>query len=369
MSVALFALAGCGGAGPVSSAEKPPVAKLALIPGADARDVLPKSEITAKVAEGRFDALELRNADGKPVGGRMSPDRTSWTADEPLGFDKVYTWVGGVTGTDGKKVEVKGGFTTIKPAGLTRATVNPIDGANVGVAMPIKVEFDKAPKDRAAVQRALVVESTPKVEGAWAWLSPHEVHWRPKEYWPAGTKVSVKANLYGVAYGDNVFGRADVSSSYTIGRSQVIKAHTPSHRIQVYRGGRLAATYPASFGKDGDLDLNTPNGTYIIMTREPVGDFSNPKYGYTNVKKKWSLRISNHGEYIHENDENAANIGLRNTSHGCVNLRGDDAKRLFDSALIGDPVEVTGSAGSAVKTSDVFDWHLSWSQWKTMSAL
>jgi len=107
----------------------------------------------------------------------------------------------------------------------------------------------------------------------------------------------------------------------------------------------------------------------IVMTREEIGDFSNPKYGYTNVKKKWSLRISNHGEYIHENEENRANIGSKNTSHGCVNLLETDAKALFDSALIGDPVEVTGAKASMPTTSDVNDWLFSWDKWKSMSAL
>jgi len=105
------------------------------------------------------------------------------------------------------------------------------------------------------------------------------------------------------------------------------------------------------------------------MEKDPIGDFSNPKYGYTNVMKKWAVRISNHGEFIHENNDNAANIGKKNSSHGCVNLLEADAKAYFDSALIGDPVEITGSVANYPTTSDVFDWLISWDQWKSMSAL
>jgi len=137
----------------------------------------------------------------------------------------------------------------------------------------------------------------------------------------------------------------------------------------VYRDGAQVASYPSSNGRDDDPNLNTPNGTMIVMTREPIGDFSNPRYGYTNVKKKWSLRISNHGEYIHENEENHGNIGKKNTSHGCVNLYEADAKAFFDSALIGDPVEVTGSQANMPTTSDVNDWLFSWDKWKSMSAV
>jgi hypothetical protein len=52
-----------------------------------------------------------------------------------------------------------------------------------------------------------------------------------------------------------------------------------------------------------------------------------------------------------------------------VNLYEVDAKALFDSSLIGDPVEITGSKASMPTTSDVNDWLFSWEKWKGMSAL
>jgi hypothetical protein len=52
-----------------------------------------------------------------------------------------------------------------------------------------------------------------------------------------------------------------------------------------------------------------------------------------------------------------------------VNLFESDAKAYFDSALIGDPVEVTGSAANFPTTSDVYDWLIPWAQWQSMSAL
>ncbi|MDQ3578005.1 MAG: L,D-transpeptidase family protein, partial [Actinomycetota bacterium] len=67
--------------------------------------------------------------------------------------------------------------------------------------------------------------------------------------------------------------------------------------------------------------------------------------------------------------ENRANIGKANTSHGCVNLFEKDAKAYFDSAQIGDPIEVTGSRANMPTSSDVFDWLIPWAQWQSMSAL
>lgn len=373
----VLALTGCSSAEegtPNAAGEAPkegevaPKAKIVADPAVDAKDVEVLKPIKISVTDGTLTEAAVTNPEGEAVQGELAADKLSWTTSERLGYGKTYTYAAKAKGSDNKDVELKGSFTTMTPAKQIRATLNPVDNATVGVGMPVSVKFEAAPKDKAAAEKALKIETTPKVEGAWAWISASQVDWRPKEYWPAGTQVNVSANLYGVNYG-NGYGRADVTSKFKVGRNQVFKVNTPEHNLKVYRDGALAATYPASNGKDADPELNTPNGTVVIMAKEEVGDFSNPRYGYTNVKKKWALRISNHGEFIHENEENRANIGKANTSHGCVNLLEPDAKAVFDAALIGDPVEVTGSKATFPTTSDVNDWLFSWDKWKTMSAV
>jgi lipoprotein-anchoring transpeptidase ErfK/SrfK len=371
----LALLAGCSAdpanpAAPGPAPDAKPVAKITADPAPAAKNVEVTKAVTVRIAGGALDTVALTNPHGKQVEGEFAEDRRSWHTTEDLGFGKSYSYAAKGTGTDGKPVQLAGRFTTVSPASTIRATVNPVDDAVVGVGMPISVKFERPPADRAAAEQALTVETSPtEVEGSWAWIKSNQVDWRPKEYWPAHTKVKVSANLYGVKYGDGAYGKADVTSEFSIGRNQVVKVHTPDHEMNVYRDGAKVASYPSSNGRDADPNLNTPNGTLIVMSREPIGDFSNPRYGYTNVKKKWSVRISNHGEYIHENEENAANIGKANTSHGCVNLHEDDAKAYFDSALIGDPVEITGSKAKMPRTSDVFDWLIPWSEWQAMSAL
>ena len=88
-----------------------------------------------------------------------------------------------------------------------------------------------------AVEKALQVTTDPPVEGSWAWL-PDEaegsrVHWRTREYYPAGAKVRVDAKLYGVSFGDGAYGAQDATLTFEIGRRQVVKAEASSHRIQV----------------------------------------------------------------------------------------------------------------------------------------
>ncbi|MPY98586.1 MAG: L,D-transpeptidase family protein [Actinophytocola sp.] len=356
------------GTGGAQAAPKP-VAVISSTPADGAKNVGVKDKIVVRVEQGTLEDVALTNADGKQIAGELAEDKRSWRVTEPLGFGKKYRYTARAVGTDNKQVEATGSFTMVTPASEVRATINPIDDVTVGVAMPISVRFDVPVTDKAAAERALSVESDPPVEGAWAWLHDRQVDWRPREYWPEGTKVKAAASLYGVHYGGGSYGRADLTTEFRIGRNQVVKIHTPDHEMRVYRDGELFATYPSSNGKDKNPDLNTPNGTMIVMAKHEKARFDNARYGYTNVWKKWAVRFSNHGEFIHENDDNRANIGKKNTSHGCVNLLNADAKEYYQTAMIGDPVEVTGAKQDMPTTSDVNDWLFDWRTWKSMSAL
>ncbi|HWM04756.1 MAG TPA: Ig-like domain-containing protein [Actinophytocola sp.] len=356
------------GDGPLVKPEPP--AKITFAPANGTKDVSVLDPLKITVAEGELVEAAVLSPSGKEIKGELAADKKSWTSGEVLGYAKTYKFSATATNSAGKESTQTGSFSTLAPASTPRATINPNDGATVGVGMPVSIKFPEGPvTDKAAVEKALKVETSVPVEGSWAWLSDSQADWRPKEYWPANTKVTVNAKLYGLHFGGEAYGKSDLSTEFTIGRNQVVKINTPEHKMNVYRDGALSASYPASNGKDADPNLNTPNGTVIVMSKEPVGDFSNPRYGYTNVKKKWAVRISNHGEFIHENEENRGNIGKVNSSHGCVNLFETDAKKYFDSALVGDPVEISGSKANFPTSSDVYDWLISWDEWQSMSAL
>ena len=371
---AVALLASCtsdeGGIAGSPAAKDAAVAKVTFAPKDGATDASVTEPAKITVSGGELVEATLTNPEGEQVEGAIAADKKSWASAEDLGYGKTYKYSATAKNADGKETTETGEFTTMTPASTPRATINPTDNATVGVGMPISIKFPEgAPEDKAAVEKALKVETSVPVEGSWAWISKTQVDWRPKEYWPANTQVTVKADLYGVAYGGGAYGKKDLSTTFTIGRNQVVKVNTPDHVMNVYRDGQLYASYPSSNGRDDDPNLNTPNGTVIVMAKEEVGNFSNPKYGYTNVMKKWAVRISNHGEFVHENNDNAAYIGKKNVSHGCINLIESDAKKYYDSAIIGDPVEITGSKIDFPKTSDVFDWLIPWDQWKSMSAL
>jgi lipoprotein-anchoring transpeptidase ErfK/SrfK len=359
---------GSSGSPKVQAAPKPS-AKITLDPASGAADVSPAAAIKAVVQDGTIETLTLTNPEGKPVVGQLSPDATTWTVGEPLGYGKTYTWAGNAKGTDGKTAPISGSFTTVTPTKKVDASLNVGDGKTYGVGMPIGITFDRDVVDKANVQKALTVTTSVPTEGAWAWLDDRTVHWRPKAYWAPNTQVTLTAKLYGTSFGAGKYGAEDRTANFTIGRSQIVQGNTQTHRLVVIRDGVQIADYPASYGLESDPGRVTNSGTHLVMSKSDTYSMSNPKYNYENVVVPWAVRISNNGEFIHGYAPSIPNQGKANVSHGCANLSPANAKIYFDSAMTGDPVEITGSTNQlGPEDGDYYDWALTWDQWLAKTA-
>jgi lipoprotein-anchoring transpeptidase ErfK/SrfK len=376
--VAPGALAACNSRVGKPTAEAPaaPAAPSVSYQPADAAtDVVPVAPVRVDVKDGWFQRVALTNAEGKAVAGVLNRDRTSFTTTEPLGYGASYSWAGSAVGHDGKAVPVQGTFTTINPTKQVNGAFQLADGQTVGVAAPIIIQFDASISDKASVEKALKVTTEPPVEGSWAWL-PDEVggsrvHYRTKDYYPAGTKVNVDARLYGVPFGDGAFGAQDISLNFEIGRRQVVKAEASSHRIQVLdAAGAVIMDFPCSYG-EGDLPRNiTRSGVHVVTEKYEDFYMSNPAAGYSNVHERFAVRISNNGEFIHCNPNSIGAQGNTNVTNGCINLNLENSQQYFNSAIYGDPVEVTGtSIELSYSDGDIWDWAVSWDEWVSMSAL
>ena len=46
--------------------------------------------------------------------------------------------------------------------------------------------------DRAAAERAIRITSNPPVDGHFYWINDNQVRWKPTEFWPANTDVTVE---------------------------------------------------------------------------------------------------------------------------------------------------------------------------------
>ncbi|WP_307856784.1 L,D-transpeptidase [Mycolicibacter acidiphilus] len=369
------ALAACASrAGKPSDATAPAAPALTFSPADGTTDVLPTAELGVSVRDGWFQRVTLTSPAGKVLTGTYNDERTEYTVTEPLGYDAVYTWSGSVVGHDGHAVPIAGKITTVTPAVVIDGGFQLADGQTVGVAAPVILQFDAPITDKAAVERALSITCDPPVEGSWAWL-PDEaqgarVHWRSRDYFPAGTKVSVAAKLYGLAFGDGAFGAQDMSLDFSIGRRQVVRAEVSSHRIQVVRDEGVVMDFPCSYGQADKARNITRNGVHVVT--EKYADFymSNPAAGYSNIHERWAVRISNNGEFIHANPNSASAQGNTNVTNGCINLSTDDAEQYFYTAVYGDPVEVTGSSIQlSYADGDIWDWAVDWGTWVSMSAL
>ncbi|MCV7282879.1 L,D-transpeptidase family protein [Mycolicibacterium flavescens] len=349
--------------------------EVTFTPAAAAADVPPTAPVRVEVADGWFQKVALTNPDGKVVAGSLNRDRNEFTVSEPLGYGVTYTWSGSVVGKDGKAAPVEGSFSTINPSKQVSGRFQLADGQVVGVAAPIIIQFDSSISDKASVEKALTVTTDPPVEGSWAWL-PDEVggsrvHYRTRDYYPAGTKVHVDAKFYGVPFGDGAYGAQDATLTFEIGRRQVVRADAPSHRIQVLDGaGAVIMDFPCSYG-EGDLDRNvTRSGIHVVTEKYEDFYMTNPAAGYANVRERFAVRISNNGEFIHANPASLGSQGSANVTNGCINLSESDAQQYFNSAIYGDPVEVTGTRIQlSYADGDIWDWAVPWEEWKAMSAL
>ncbi|MCL2534227.1 MAG: Ig-like domain-containing protein [Nocardiaceae bacterium] len=369
-------LAGCtiatGGAGDGKAVAAEPVAQVIPTPGSGAQNVSPIEPISVRVSQGTLENVALTNATGKTVQGTLAPDRTSFTVTEPLGYDGKYTWSGSAVGTDGKSVPVAGSFTTVKPETQTSVRTNIADGQVVGIGAPIILQFDGPIADKAAVEKALTITTNPPTPGAWAWLPDDNgarVHWRPQNYWAPGTTVDVSAKLYGLDFGDGAYGASDLSLNFTIGRSQIVKANAPSHRMQVVRDGVTVMDIPVSYGEGNENRNVTRSGIHVVSEKHEDFLMSNPPF-YENVRERWAVRISNNGEFIHANPATVGVQGASNVTNGCINLSLSDAEDYFGTAIYGDPVEVTGTRiDLSAADGDLYDWAIDWPTWLSMSAL
>ncbi|RAV32674.1 transpeptidase [Corynebacterium heidelbergense] len=322
------------------------------------------NEPVTVTADEKLDSVKLTNDAGQDVAGTYNQDHTKWTANEKLGFGRQY------------KLAVKAGehklnnsFTTVSPDYQVSSSLAPVEGATVGVGQVIAIRFDSVIEDRKAAEKAIKIETDPQVEGAFYWINGQEVRWRPKEYWKPGTKVKIKANLYGTKLGDGMYGDEDLSANFTIGDDVRAIVDNNSKTMKIYRNGNLLQTMPVSLGTDGGR-WATPNGIYrvgeqnesLIMDSATFG-LPQSQGGY-RTPVQFATQLSYSGIYIHAAPWSVWAQGSQNTSHGCVNVSTQDAQWVFNNMKRGDIVEIKNTTGGQLDGTDgLGDWNIDWATW------
>ncbi|MGC5027916.1 Ig-like domain-containing protein [Tsukamurella sp. DT100] len=377
--------AGDGAAGPSdgkpSGSPSPAPAQVLVTPNDGAENVSPLAPVSVSITTGTLASVTLTDANGVAVEGTVATDMLSWKPTKPLAYNDVYTLVVKYE-TLGLPREQTTTFTTVTPVNKTlpyfenTGGLSLNDGAVYGVGQVAVVHFDEPITDRAAAQKLLTVTTTPPVTGAWMWTTDKTVAWRPREYYPAGTKVAIEANVFGKEVSPGLWGEKDVSIAFSIGESHVSIADDATKQVQVFVNGQMVRSMPTSMGQGGTEVVNgttlhfwTQRGVYtvldkanpVVMDSSTYGLPINSRLGYKQTIG-WATRISNDGIYLHALDNLDAQ-GVRNESHGCLNLSPANAQWFFELSQPGDVVEVRNTGGPALEQWQNGDWSVPWAAW------
>lgn len=341
-----------------------------VITPASGGNVRPDRGVTVDAVGGSLRSVSVRSG-GHEVSGSFDAQRRQWHSSAPLHVATRYTVTATGSNAAGQLVRATSTFGTLTPAQTISAQIAENSGATYGVGMPIQLSFDRPVQDKTEVERALQLTTSKPVVGAWYWTDDEHVTFRPRDYWPAYTIVTVRAALNGVRAAPGVYGTADVTRSFRIGASLIVVASTATHRLLLYRDGKLLHNWPISTGKPGD---DTPNGTYLTIEKaNPVrmrpADIAPGQPGYYDLWVPWSVRITWAGIYLHDAWWSVDEQGHTNVSHGCVNLPPAAAETYYKMAVPGEPVTITGSPVAGTDGDGWTDWFHSWTYLLAHSAL
>jgi lipoprotein-anchoring transpeptidase ErfK/SrfK len=352
----------------------PTLSTVAVVsPAADATDVVAITDVKYTSEDPENTSVTVTDPSGKEVEGTLDKDGKVWKPAKTLAWKTKYTVT--VTGTEaeGKGNTTTSTFTTMaKPSKTVRVTSFLGDGQVVGVGMPLIVKFGRAIPEsyRDDVERRMTVTATPAQEGTWHWTSPTEIHYRPKSFWKAGTKISYSVNLTAVPMGDGWYGRSSLTVDLKVGRSFVMTVDNKTKKMTVVQNGKTIQTIPVSLGK-----AKTPSssGTMLVIEKKRHTVFDTleelgPDEGY-RTEIDYAQRITWSGQYIHAAPWSEGVQGRTNVSHGCVNVSMKMGAWLFSRTMMGDPITVKGT-GSPLKNGNGWtDWNMSYDEYKKGSAL
>ncbi|MBN1171942.1 MAG: L,D-transpeptidase family protein, partial [Micromonosporaceae bacterium] len=337
-------------------------------PAPEATGVPTSAEIVYSATDASDPAVELLQ-EAVRIPGEFRSDGSSWVPAKQLKYSTRYTATVTVT-VRGKTQSEAVSFTTMaKPSATLRVSSVIGDDQVVGVGMPIIITLggDVARDQRAAVQRRLFVTSDPPQEGAWNWFNAHEIHFRPREYWQASTRLSFRAALGGLPLGGDRYGANDITVRAAVGSRLLITIENQTKQMTVTEDGSVLRTIPVSLGKPSSPSAS---GNLIIMAKQREEWFDSSTYGVPadsadgyRTLVKFTQRLTWDGEYIHAAPWSVGDQGRRNVSHGCTNISEANAKWLFGVTHIGDPVIIKNTEQHVRWGNGYTDWELTFEEY------
>jgi lipoprotein-anchoring transpeptidase ErfK/SrfK len=355
-------------------AKVPPVARpvspaVLQIAAAHAGTVAWDQALMVKSAHGTLQSVQVADDTGQLLAGALSMTSTAWVSASTLIPSTRYAVRALLRQADGRLVSREARVVSSPAPALMTVGVSPSSGSSAGVGQPVVVYFSGHVVNRAAAERALQVHTSPPVVGAWRWFGDNEVHYRPAGYWRAGTTVTVTAPLHGVQLAPGAWGVTSQPVTFHIGPAHLSVVDVNAHTMTVYADGKLLRVLQVSTGRDR---YPTRSGVHIVLSKQPdklmdsatVGIPRNSPDGYYE-HVAWDVRISDGGAFVHSAPWSVKDQGVRNVSHGCVNLAPADGQWFFNFSRRGDIVNVLGSPSPPLLTDPgTEDWNYGWAAWQ-----
>ncbi|HSR85828.1 MAG TPA: Ig-like domain-containing protein [Streptosporangiaceae bacterium] len=367
LSVAALGAASCSAV----SARATPAATLTITPANGSRGVPPGAAIMVAAKHGKLKDVTVATAAG-PVRGSLAANG-HWRSAQPLAVGTNYLVTATAVGANRKKVTESSTFQTLTPNHVLQATITALgtdpnvsgeilDGRKYGVGIPITIMFSRPVSNKAAVESAIQLRTSKPVVGAWYWQDDKTVIFRPRQYWPQYTAVTVTGNFDGVEAAPGLYGDRNLNMSFSIGPSLIVVASASNHYMDVFYQDKFFGRWPISTGRPGD---DTPDGTYLTTFKNNPQLMVGPGY---HLEVPWSVDITYSGDFIHDAYWSVGVQGAANVSHGCINTSPAHAETYYRMEVPGDPVTVTGSPSAGTPGNGWTEWFIPWSQWLGGSA-
>jgi hypothetical protein len=146
-----------------------PVA-VTFTPAADTANVSPGDPVVVSATGGTLQSGTV-TAGGATVAGTLGTDQHSWRSTGDLAYGQTYTVTASVADAAGHTTDKTCSFSTVKPANTASVAFQANSlavlkgGGTYGVGQIVVVRFSRAVTDKAAAQKAVVVDTTPTVDG------------------------------------------------------------------------------------------------------------------------------------------------------------------------------------------------------------
>ncbi|MFF9005954.1 Ig-like domain-containing protein [Streptomyces goshikiensis] len=332
-------------------------------------------EITAKSGGGRITDVTAVDTHGRRLAGELSATGDRWHSTVPMAAGVRYNVIVGTEDERGAPGQRTMSFDTTPAKGVLKVEFGPEEG-KYGVGQPLTAELSEPVKDEAAraiVERGLVVDMPAGVVGNWYWVDDKTLHFRPKDYWPAHSTVSVRSNLEGIKVTDELYGVASKPLTLEIGDRVEVTTDASSHYLEFKRNGEVINTIPVTTGKPG---FSTRNGIKVVLGKQYFVQMRGDTVGiggseYYNLPVYYATRVTWSGEYVHAAPWSVGSQGYENVSHGCTGMSTGNAAWFYENITEGDIVRVINSIGDDMDNfgNGYGDWNLDWKDWREGSVL